>query len=485
MTNYSEQFGERFQQHALAVLCRQPQFALRFRTAINPKYWNSKVHAIVARALIDHVDEYKAIPGQSLLEENCREICDPASFGHVQGLIEKLYAADIHDAEAVGAKLIGFGKVQAAVLAVIESMDLIEAGEPNKIINRMQAALMVGEDILDVGVNYQEDAEARAIQYADPVVETEDPERIPTGIEHVDRALKGGIRRGELGCVLAQTGVGKTTALINFGFGAMVAGHKVVHYSLEMHQDDIKKRYDDRMMGNLIKLKTTNGAEYGQLMKKRLRSLVRGNVMIKGYLNSAASLQSIRSHLELMRAQKYRPDLILLDYADLLEMSEHSDALRHEIAKTYRALRRAGNDFNAGVWTASQVNGDFDPDRPNMRGFAEAKEKGSIVDIAGALCQNEDEVISQEARLHFLKIRRAEGNVTVHCRIERNRCLLKSFKLMNAAKQRIDCGAIDLPAATGERPKMRAAANPAELRARVGLVKPQQPPRRPNPERKP
>ena len=56
---------------------------------------------------------------------------------------------------------------------------------------------------------------------------------IKTGIKKFDE-ISGGIQKGELGILMAQTGKGKSCALGNFGTNAWLQGKNIVLFSLEM-----------------------------------------------------------------------------------------------------------------------------------------------------------------------------------------------------------------------------------------------------------
>jgi hypothetical protein len=77
----------------------------------------------------------------------------------------------------------------------------------------------------------------------------EGEERIPTGLRLLDSRIGGGLGRGELGMITACTGVGKTTGLINFAYGALLAGYFPLLVTLEMSADKIKRRFASILSG--------------------------------------------------------------------------------------------------------------------------------------------------------------------------------------------------------------------------------------------
>ena len=51
---------------------------------------------------------------------------------------------------------------------------------------------------------------------------------LPTGVDGLDNILNGGLAKGEIGVVLAPTGVGKTTMLTRFANTAFNMGYNVL-----------------------------------------------------------------------------------------------------------------------------------------------------------------------------------------------------------------------------------------------------------------
>jgi len=68
---------------------------------------------------------------------------------------------------------------------------------------------------------------------------------IATGIRGLDKII-GGIRETELGIIAATTNRGKSIMGVHLGFHAIKKNHGVIHFSTEMHKDQVSMRYDSR-----------------------------------------------------------------------------------------------------------------------------------------------------------------------------------------------------------------------------------------------
>ena len=91
----------------------------------------------------------------------------------------------------------------------------------------MKEAVSVGMPS-STGHDFFEDIEARFVKVNRRVC--------PTGIPEIDKkdVLNGGLGRGEIGVITANTGVGKSHFLVAMGANALRSGKNVVHYTFEL-----------------------------------------------------------------------------------------------------------------------------------------------------------------------------------------------------------------------------------------------------------
>lgn len=456
MTNsYSDQFGERFQKHILAVMCRHPSFAMRYRTALSDKYFPSPLHAAVVKVLLDQADTYKKIPTEATLFQCASEVVGKDKQDGLVTLFDTIYADDITDADAVMAKTVEFGQTQALCDAVLRSADRMDKGDRAAVKSLIATALQVGEDLLSTGTSFHGTLEKRATGAFDHELAMQ---MIPTGIHHLDFVMHGGLGRGELGVVVAPPGRGKTSTLINFGYGALLAGYNVVHYTLEMKETRVLKRYDARLAGAYNKVKWDDVSTYAAELARRAAKHIKGDLIVKEYGTRKAGVSSLYAHLSLLVAQGFRPDLTVIDYADIMKPERRLGEFRHEQAGIYEDLRGIASEFNCAVWTASQAGKmSLDKATVTMADFAESFEKAAIVDAAVGLCQTQSEKAKGICRLFGAKFRDTEDGMTIACNIDRARCMIKSTAVYDAGNNRVDAGEYELEVAHQEANKAATA----------------------------
>ena len=470
---YAERFGDEFQGHILATAARVPGYLLRYRSAFEHTYFTADLHRRIAKALFAHVDEFHSLPSRATLVEDVRPTVSDDEMPQIEKSINALYKDDLQDAKAVQAKTIEFGKQQAMCNAVLEGADLLDGGQRDKILPLIQKALLTGEDLTDVGIEFA-DIAARASWYLNP---SDELDTIPTGIPHLDYALGGGLGRGELGVVLAPPKRGKSTTLVNIGYGAVMAaaGFNVAYYSCEMSDKKVTKRFDARLGGKYIKTRTAAPEKWVEHLQ-RLKKFVKGRLFVKSYPTRSLTATMIRSHLSLLTSRDFHPDLIIVDYADIMRAERRFEGMRHEQAGIYEDLRHIAGDYDAACWTGSQAKaGALEKETLTMADFAEAFEKAAIMDAGMAFCQTDDEKIDRIFRLVLVGLRNQEDGRIVECRINRKRCLIDSYALRDAGNERewISVEEQDEDSNKGEQVTKASTVETGDaLKKRAGLKKP-------------
>ena len=405
-TEGTYQYGDQFQRHALAVLARIPGGVVRYRSALDPAYFGTATLRQIAETLFEHVDTHRALPQRPTLLEELRDRLEGEDYKRAEKSVDQAYREDVSDSKAVLERLIDFGQQQAYVNATLRAAEEIQRGKRD-VRKLFDEASIVGEDLLDIGIDYRLDVEARRAYYLNP---DDQAEMVRTGIPHLDLLLGGGLGRGELGVILAPPKRGKTLALVNIGFGALTSTsrYNVAHYSLEIHEKKVARRYDDRLMGARIEMRGPDPERYGRVLTERVKRFVRGKLFVKSYPTRTASVGKIRSHLSMLAARGFHPDVLLADYADIMKPERRLGEMRHEQAGIYEDLRQLAGEFNCAVWTGSQTTrGALEKDTVTIEDFAEAFEKAAIVDAAIAFClQRDQSVLTDQGPVKILDLKK-------------------------------------------------------------------------------
>lgn len=417
-------FGEGFQIKILALIIRDPTFFTIYRDVVKPQYFESEIHVDIARIVCDFYDQFQTSPTKESLIEEVNKLCNTTKVkknkrDQYVETVEKLYEVDLSDAAYVKDRAVEFGRRQAMIKAIFEAADdLKNKVDFEKIKKRIEDAGLVGLGVGDFGLDYFENIPKRIEETwgAPPT------ERVPTGIEFLDEIMEGGLARKELGIVIAPPGTGKSLTLTNLGAYAVLRGFNVFHFTFEMSSSLVAKRYDMRVTGKtteyLSKKKNWQKVIEALNMFNKLEN--RGQLYIKEYPTRTCTPDMIRSYLtKIIMTKNIRPDLIILDYPDIMKPSRGYAERRHELEVLYEDIRAIASEFNCAIWGASQANrGSLSKKTVTIADLAESFAKAAVCDFAIAISQTREEKSQGRLRYFVAKHRTGRDNETVCCKVD-------------------------------------------------------------------
>ena len=201
---------------------------------------------------------------------------------------------------------------------------------------------------------------------------------------------------------------GKSMVLVHLGATAVKAGMTVVHYTLELGDTVIAGRYDSCITG--IRLNEVKDRKAD--IKKTLDGLD-GSLIVKEYPTKTATTNTIRAHLEKLKQQGISPDMIIVDYADLLRTLSARKEKREELETIYEDLRAIMQENNCVGWTASQTNRTgLQAEIITMQSISEAFNKCFIADFIFSVSRTSEDKQTNGGRIYIAKNRNgADGLV--------------------------------------------------------------------------
>lgn len=205
----------------------------------------------------------------------------------------------------------------------------------------------------------------------------------------------GGIRPGNLWYLAARLGQGKSAYLLDIATHAMMAGSRVLYYSLEMTDHELRSRqhsiiarkfgYPDFQTTELLR-RQIDMHSYKKFMAE-VEERVPGDMHIHTPADGPVSPATIAS-----RAGEY--DLIVVDYATLMttDSGEYAATDWRTATQISNRLKQVALAHNVPILAAAQINRDGDGGDlpPKIRNLAQAD----------ALGQDGDVVITMRARPH-------------------------------------------------------------------------------------
>ena len=137
-----------------------------------------------------------------------------------------------------------------------------------------------------------------------------------------------------------------------------------------------------------------------------------GTLIIKEYPTKSASVQTLKNHIEKLRKRGIEPDIILVDYADLLRPVRSTGEKRHELEETYEGLRGLAQTYEIPIWTASQTNrGGLNAEVITMEAISEAFNKCFVADFIFSLSRTVQDKQANKGRLFIAKNRNGPDGI--------------------------------------------------------------------------
>ena len=189
--------------------------------------------------------------------------------------------------------------------------------------------------------------------------------------------------------------------LVSLGAQAVQDGKTVVHYTLELADTVVGSRYDSKITG--VQLKYLFHSK--DLIRERIQD-VDGHLIVKEYPTKSASTRTIANHIERLKKRGINPDLIIVDYADLLRPVKSSSEKRHDLENIYGELRGIAQVHKCPVWTASQTNrSGLNAEVITMESISEAFNKCFVADFIFSLSRTASDKQANKGRIFIAKNR--------------------------------------------------------------------------------
>jgi len=396
-------FGIQFMTKVLQSLILDVKFFERIYDILLIEYFDSEPHKFIYEKIQSYFNKYKIAPTLDSIEMMIISEKNETMREQTAEILRAIKKSSVMDMKFIKDQAINFCKNQKMKNALYTSVDLWEKGKYDEIYKLVGEALRAGEES-DTGHEYWEDIalESRITKMK--------RYPIPTGLKHLDEILNGGLSKGELGIICGGVGLGKSFALCSVAKNALLKGLNVLHYTLELYEHQVGLRYDSMLTG----IPSQNIPNMIDKVKEKLNSIKTGKLIIKFYPPKQASLNTIRLHITKLQQQGFIPDIIIIDYADLLKSSHRYDQKRFELESIYEDLRALAGELMIPIWSASQVNRvGYNSDIVDITTIAEAFAKAAVADVIITLSRKMEDKLNKSARLFVAKNRAGKDGIVI------------------------------------------------------------------------
>ena len=386
------QYGPHFQIKVLSSLLTHKEFLVNIHDILSDEYFDNQAHKWVIKEVLRYYDKYHTTPSMDILKVEVKKIDNEVLQLSVKEQLREAYQASDEDLEYVQEEFTGFCKNQQIKKALMSSVDLLKAGDFDSIKSIISNALQAGND-KNVGHEYLKDLESRFREDARTT--------IPTPWGRINELLQGGLGNGDFGLIFGNPGGGKSWSLVALGGFAVRMGYNVVHYTLELGEQYVGRRYDaffskipvDRILKN----------------RERIEEIIpslEGELIIKEFPTGRATMSTIESHITKITDMGVKPDLIIIDYVDLLGTKKKTADRKGEIDDIYQSTKGLARQLDIPIWSVSQVNrAGAKDDIVEGDKAAGSYDKLMITDVCISLSRKKADKVNGTGRFHIMKNR--------------------------------------------------------------------------------
>jgi hypothetical protein len=409
-------YGQSFQSKVISALLTDVKLLGSLDGIIHKKFFESEANKWVVETITDYYDEYKKEPTMDVFKSELSKVDNPALQKTIVEQLKLVYTQiGKEDFEYVKKEFASFCINQNLKEVIIQSVDLLKAGNYDRIKDLVDKAMKVGVET-DLGHDY-------ILDYMDRM-DDEKRDTIATPWDAITELMNGGLGPGELGVVVAPSGVGKTWVLAALGAAAVKMGKSVVHYSLELSEHYVGERYDTIFTS----IPSADLADNRDSVHKKIKGLP-GRLLIKYFPPKGVSTKKIEAHIEKMTAAGNKPDLIIVDYADLLlSHTNKSDSTYGEQGGVYIELRGVGGELGIPIWTASQTNrSGIDSEVIEADKIADSYAKVMNADFIMSVSRKSKDKLNNTARVHVMKNRFGMDGITFPTKMDTNKGIIEVY----------------------------------------------------------
>jgi replicative DNA helicase len=409
-------YGQSYQTKVVANLIVDRPFLEQVSDILETKYFESDTNKWIVDLTKKYFHKYKNFPTTDYFKTEVQKISDNTLQQNVLQQLKAVYQNTQHsDKEWVKSEFVTFCKNQNFKNVILNSVELLKTGQFEKIEKMVRDAVKVGQTA-DLGLDYKEEIEVR--------FEEVNRRTVATSWDVIDDLMDGGLGPGELGVVVAPSGIGKTWVLASLGAAAVKAGKNVLHYTLELTQNYVGQRYDTIFTG----IPSADLKENKEEIKEKVGRL-RGGLMIKYYPPKGISANTIAAHIDLVKQTKFQPDLIIIDYADLLvSTSSKNNSDYAEQGGIYIDLRAISGEYQIPIWTASQTNRSaIDSEVIQADKIADSYAKVMNADFIISVSRKDADKLNNTARFHVMKNRFGQDGLTFPAKMDTNKGFIEVY----------------------------------------------------------
>jgi replicative DNA helicase len=141
-----DQYGIGFQTKVISALLTDKKFLQTINDVLTDEYFSNTAHRWIVKEILKYFNKYNTTPTMEVLRTELKKIDNDVLQVSVKEQLREAYQASDDDLAYIEEEFSGFCKNQQLKRALLNSVDLLKAGDYDSIRNIIDNALKSGQD---------------------------------------------------------------------------------------------------------------------------------------------------------------------------------------------------------------------------------------------------------------------------------------------------------------------------------------------------
>ena len=412
-------FDENFQLAIFELLLTDKYFAEKCYYHLKPEYFKNEHFAFIFLKLKELFEKEKSLPTKNQLKNEILQIREPNKYKIYEMIYKRIIEPVlIRDYEYVRKNLAKF--VQRGIFFQINEMVLkSQQSEPEKTLSEIERLTELASSVSFDSVKTENLSNIENILERSRI---EANNLVPTYLPTIDNAMSGGVPKGTLTIGLSGTNVGKSIWLVNWAYHLIINDRKVFYVNLESYLNQpllriisraIKAPYNKVRWNDLTHFQKEECTKFQNSYGKNFE-----------FYHNASFDFNVEDLIPILRKvkQDFNPDVIMIDYGQILKSKRKFEGLRHEQAYIHRALASMAGELDVAMVTVAQGNRDTNVKNSSASSLIRMTDISECFEICRAaatvltLNRSEKDEEMERAKILLDKQRDGKKNVVEFCK---------------------------------------------------------------------
>ena len=406
--------GEDFQFKLVHMFIEDKEFFKELCDTVNQNMFTQVILRTIVGSMKDHYSQHEIVPSYDTLKIILREKAngDSILIEQYDETLDYISKIQVESRDYVMELARKFFKQQNIIKTANKILEIASDGDISKYeacVELLTEAIAKGDKKDDGKAVFDDLEEILSDDYRVP---------IPTGISKLDEALEGGIGKGELGVIIAPTGIGKSSMTTSMAQSAAIfkcesnnyQGFKVLQIVFEDSIKAIQRKHIAKICN--IEAKDLSKDENIDKVREILanfeeREMLQNNLRIVRFPSGELTAAHIKRFIKKLTNEGFKPDLVIVDYFECLMHDTMGSSNEYEAeGRTMRKFESMAGELDIAFWIPSQGTKDsINLELITVDKMGGSVKKSQVAHVIISIAKTIEDVSNNKATIALLKNR--------------------------------------------------------------------------------